>query len=127
MDPSLVTPPEARDPSEGVPSDPPTPDRASILVVDDRRANLVAMEALLAPLGRRVVLAESGEEALRILLGERFALILLDVQMPGMDGFETARLIRGRLRTRRIPIIFVTAITSATNHMFDGYAAGAVD
>jgi anti-anti-sigma factor len=110
-----------------MPADPPTPDRASILVVDDRRANLVAMEALLAPLGRRVVLAESGEEALRILLGERFALILLDVQMPGMDGFETARLIRGRLRTRRIPIIFVTAITSATNHMFDGYAAGAVD
>ena len=89
--------------------------------------NLVAMEALLAPLGRRVVLAESGEEALRILLAERFALILLDVQMPGMDGFETARLIRGRLRTRRIPIIFVTAITSATSHMFDGYAAGAVD
>jgi anti-anti-sigma factor len=109
------------------PADPPTPDRASILVVDDRRANLVAMEALLAPLGRRVVLAESGEEALRILLAERFALILLDVQMPGMDGFETARLIRGRLRTRRIPIIFVTAITTATNHMFDGYAAGAVD
>ncbi|HTI34111.1 MAG TPA: SpoIIE family protein phosphatase, partial [Miltoncostaea sp.] len=108
-------------------ADPPTPEHASILVVDDRRANLVAMEALLAPLGRRVVLAESGEEALRILLGERFALILLDVQMPGMDGFETARLIRGRLRTRRIPIIFVTAISSATNHMFDGYAAGAVD
>ena len=127
MDPYLAPPLEARDPSEGVPADPPTPDRASILVVDDRRANLVAMEALLAPLGRRVVLAESGEEALRILLGERFALILLDVQMPGMDGFETARLIRGRLRTRRIPIIFVTAITSATNHMFDGYAAGAVD
>ena len=117
----------AADPPEAMPADPPTPDRASILVVDDRRANLVAMEALLAPLGRRVVLAESGEEALRILLAERFALILLDVQMPGMDGFETARLIRGRLRTRRIPIIFVTAITSATSHMFDGYAAGAVD
>jgi anti-anti-sigma factor len=108
-------------------ADPPTLEHASILVVDDRRANLLAMEALLAPLGRRVVLAESGEEALRILLGERFALILLDVQMPGMDGFETARLIRGRLRTRRIPIIFVTAVTTATSHMFDGYAAGAVD
>ncbi|MGE0026384.1 MAG: SpoIIE family protein phosphatase [Thermoleophilia bacterium] len=130
MDPSLVPQvdvPAAHDASDVTPADPPTPDRASILVVDDRRANLVAMEALLAPLGRRVVLAESGEEALRLLLGERFALILLDVQMPGMDGFETARLIRGRLRTRRIPIIFVTAITSATSHMFDGYAAGAVD
>jgi len=124
---SPVPPVDAPGPAEGPPDDPPTPDRASILVVDDRRANLVAMEALLAPLGRRVVLAESGEEALRILLGERFALILLDVQMPGMDGFETARLIRGRLRTRRIPIIFVTAITTATSHMFDGYAAGAVD
>lgn len=112
---------------EGTPADPPTPDRASVLVVDDRRSNLVAMEALLAPLGRRIVLAQSGEEALRILLQERFALILLDVQMPGMDGFETARLIRGRLRTRRIPIIFVTAISTATTHMFDGYAAGAVD
>lgn len=126
MDPSTVPPVDA-DAPDAMPADPPTPDRASILVVDDRRANLVAMEALLAPLGRRVVLAESGEEALRLLLGERFALILLDVQMPGMDGFETARLIRGRLRTRRIPIIFVTAITSATSHMFDGYAAGAVD
>ncbi len=127
MDPSLVPPVDVPGPPDATPADPPTPDRASILVVDDRRANLVAMEALLTPLGRRVVLAESGEEALRLLLGERFALILLDVQMPGMDGFETARLIRGRLRTRRIPIIFVTAITSATNHMFDGYAAGAVD
>ncbi len=127
LDPSRVPPVDAPDPPDLAPADPPTPDRASILVVDDRRANLVAMEALLAPLGRRIVLAESGEEALRILLAERFALILLDVQMPGMDGFETARLIRGRLRTRRIPIIFVTAITSATSHMFDGYAAGAVD
>ncbi|WP_217913625.1 SpoIIE family protein phosphatase [Miltoncostaea marina] len=111
----------------GVPPDPPRSDAASILVVDDQHANRLAMQALLEPLGRRIVLAESGEEALRLLLRERFALILLDVQMPGMDGFETARYIRGRLRTRRIPIIFVTAISGATEHIYDGYAAGAVD
>jgi anti-anti-sigma factor len=105
----------------------PGEDAAGILVVDDRRSNLVALEALLEPLGRRIRLAESGEEALRILLAERFALILLDVQMPEMDGFELARYIRERPQTRRTPIIFVTAVSTATQHIFDGYQAGAVD
>jgi anti-anti-sigma factor len=100
---------------------------AGILVVDDRRSNLVALEALLEPLGRRIVLAQSGDEALRVLLSERFALILLDVQMPEMDGFELARYIRERPQTRRTPIIFVTAVSTATQHIFDGYQAGAVD
>jgi anti-anti-sigma factor len=102
-------------------------DAAGILIVDDRRSNLVALEALLEPLGRRIHLAGSGEEALRILLSERFALILLDVQMPEMDGFELARYIRERPQTRRTPIIFVTAVSTATQHIFDGYQAGAVD
>ncbi len=102
-------------------------DAAGILIVNDRRSNLVALEALLEPLGRRIVLAQSGEEALRILLSERFALILLDVQMPGMDGFELARYIRERPQTRRTPIIFVTAVSTATQHIFDGYQAGAVN
>ncbi|HJZ60972.1 MAG TPA: SpoIIE family protein phosphatase [Miltoncostaeaceae bacterium] len=100
---------------------------ASILLVDDRRSNLLALEALLEPLGRRIVLAQSGQEALRHLLNEEFAVILLDVQMPDMDGYETARLIRERPRTRQVPIIFVTAISTTPDHTFEGYRAGAVD
>ncbi|MDX6555098.1 MAG: hypothetical protein QOD86_1293, partial [Miltoncostaeaceae bacterium] len=111
------------------PPDPPESAAAGavILIVDDRPSNLVALEAVLEPLGRRVVVAESGEDALRKLFQEDFALILLDVQMPGMDGFETAHLIRARPRTRHVPIIFVTAISTASEHVFAGYAAGAVD
>ena len=101
--------------------------RASILVVDDRRENLIAMEALLGSLGREIVTAESGEDALRRLLADDFAVILLDVQMPGMDGFETARYIRDRPRSRHVPIIFVTAVSTETDHVFAGYQAGAVD
>jgi anti-anti-sigma factor len=112
----------------GQPAGPhPPAERASVLIVDDREANLVALEALLQPLGRRVVAADSGEAALRRLLEEDFALILLDVQMPGMDGFETARYIRARPRTRHVPIIFVTAISTASENIFTGYEAGAVD
>lgn len=103
------------------------PGGASVLIVDDRRANLIALEALLRPLGRRIVAAESGEDALRHLLAEDFALILLDVQMPGMDGFETAGYVRARPRSRHVPIIFVTAISTAAEHVFAGYEAGAVD
>ena len=83
---------------------------ASVLLVDDQPENLLALEAVLKPLGLRTVRATSGEEALRGLLHDDFAVILLDVQMPGMDGFETAELIKQRERTQHIPIIFLTAI-----------------
>ena len=82
---------------------------ADILMVDDRPENLVALEALLGGLGQRLVKAHSGPEALKKLLAQDFAVILLDVQMPGMDGYETAKLIRERERTRYTPIIFLTA------------------
>ena len=101
--------------------------KASILLVDDRPENLIALEATLEPLGHRLVKARSGSEALRHVLTEDFALILLDVQMPGMDGFETAALIKERERSRYIPIIFVTAINTSRQHVFQGYEAGAVD
>jgi len=99
----------------------------SILLVDDRRENLVALEAVLEPLGHRLVSASSGIEALRELLREEFALILMDVQMPELDGFETAELIRRRERTRDVPIIFLTAISKERGHVFRGYDTGAVD
>lgn len=98
-----------------------------ILIVDDVPANIVAMEAALEPLARRVVTASSGPEALAKILNEDFAVILLDVQMPTMDGFETARLIRSRERTRHTPIIFVTAHDPDKTTMLRGYALGAVD
>jgi len=100
---------------------------ASVLLVDDRPANLVALEATLAPLGIRTVTAVSGPEALRRLLAEEFALVLLDVQMPGMDGFETATLMKRHPRTAHVPIIFVTAIHREAAHLFTGYERGAVD
>src|SRR4051794_38946820 len=83
---------------------------ASILLVDDHPANLMALEAVLTPLGQPLVKAMSGEEALKYLLEREFAVILLDVQMPGADGLQTAALIKQRRRTRNIPIIFLTAI-----------------
>ncbi|MGI9098408.1 MAG: SpoIIE family protein phosphatase [Solirubrobacteraceae bacterium] len=100
---------------------------SAILLVDDREENLLAVEAVLTPLGCRLVTARSGEQALKALLQDEFAVILLDVQMPGLDGFETAELIRGRERTRTVPIIFVTAISKEPHHVFRGYGAGAVD
>jgi PAS domain S-box-containing protein len=100
--------------------------RARILVVDDHAPNLLTLEATLGDLGE-VVKAHSGEEALLQLLREDFALILLDVQMPGLDGFETARLIKERERSRFIPIIFLTARSRDASHVFRGYAQGAVD
>jgi len=100
---------------------------ASILMVDDRPENLVALGAILEPLGCNVVEARSGAEALKHLLGQDFALILMDVQMPGMDGFETTTIIKEREKTRHIPIIFVTAISKDQQYVFKGYTAGAVD
>ena len=101
--------------------------RSKILLVDDRPDNLMALEAILASLDQDLVTASSGEEALKRLLVDDFAVILLDVQMPGMDGFETAHRIKQRGRTRDTPIIFLTAIDREPHHAFRGYAVGAVD
>jgi CheY-like chemotaxis protein len=101
--------------------------KARILLVDDRSENLVALEAILSSLNQVLVPVRSGEEALKALLTDEFAVILLDVVMPGMDGFETAAHIKRRLRTRDVPIIFLTAASSEPDHAFRGYAAGAVD
>ena len=97
---------------------------ANILIVDDLPENLLALRAVLDPLGHRVVEAGSGEEALKRLLEEDFALALLDVQMPGLDGFETAEYIRRRERTQHLPIIFLTAIDKERHHVFRGYSVG---
>jgi PAS domain S-box-containing protein len=101
--------------------------RAKLLLVDDRPENLLALEAILEPLETELVRAESGEEALRRLLADEFAAILLDVQMPGLDGFQTAELIKRRERTKHVPILFLTAISKDAEHIFRGYTAGAVD
>jgi CheY-like chemotaxis protein len=102
-------------------------EKARILLVDDRQENLLALEAILSSLDQTLVRAGSGEEALKALLNDEFAVILLDVQMPGMDGFETASHIKRRERTKDVPIIFLTAIDNEPHHAFRGYAAGAVD
>jgi len=104
-----------------------TTEQVDILIVDDRAENLLALEAILEPLHQRLVRAASGEEALRRLLERDVALILLDVQMPAMNGFETARLIKSRERTKYIPIIFLTAISKEEAYVFEGYSVGAVD
>jgi len=102
-------------------------DRAKILLVDDRPENLVALEAILGTMDYVLVRARSGDEALKALLTDEFAVILLDVSMPGMDGFETAAHIKRREKTRDIPIIFLTAVNNEPHQAFRGYAAGAVD
>jgi PAS domain S-box-containing protein len=103
------------------------PEDVSILVVDDEPKNLMAIEAVLDAVGGKVVTARSGREALRHLLANDFAVILLDVQMPELDGFQTAAIIRQRDRSRHVPIIFVTAISKAAEHVRLGYSLGAVD
>jgi CheY-like chemotaxis protein len=103
------------------------PAQAKILLVDDRAENLVALEAILSSLGQELVRAHSGEAALAALLADEYAVILLDVVMPGMDGFETAALIKQQVRTQDVPIIFLTAAGDDPELAFRGYAAGAVD
>ena len=101
--------------------------RSSVLVVDDIEANLVAMEALLDDLGCDVVRANSGNKALALLLKREFAVLLLDVQMPQMDGFEVARHVRMNPLTREVPIIFLTAAHTSEDYVLRGYGSGAVD
>jgi signal transduction histidine kinase/DNA-binding response OmpR family regulator len=103
------------------------PLRAKVLIVDDDERNAFAAVQALEGLGHELVVASSGEEALRRLLHDDFAVILLDLHMPGMDGYETAALIRGRKRTSRTPIVFLTAIFRDEAHIFKAYSAGAVD
>src|SRR6202140_2028558 len=101
-------------------------EKVSILIVDDRPDKLLAHETVLADLNQNLVRATSGKEALRCLLKQDFAVILLDVNMPGMDGFETASLIRKRRKSASTPIIFLTAFVDDV-HAAQGYATGAVD
>ena len=126
-EPLSARPPVRRSASEA--SAPPAeePDRVNILLVDDQPANLLALEAMLQGLGQTLVKAESGREALRWLLTHDFAVILLDVKMPDMDGFETAALVRQRDKSRYTPIIFLTAADKTHTEAVRGYAVGAVD
>jgi PAS domain S-box-containing protein len=117
----LRTAGEERPPAADAP-----PERARVLLVDDDERNLLAVETVLEDLGE-VVLARSGEEALRHLLKGEFAVILLDVYMPGMDGYETAQIIRGRDQTKGIPIVFLSAVNKEAKHLLRGYSMGAVD
>ncbi|HVJ02114.1 MAG TPA: response regulator [Sphingomonas sp.] len=102
------------------------PERARVLVVDDDEHNLIAITSVLEEVAE-VVVANSGEEALRQLLKTEFAVILLDVFMPGMDGYETAQIIRSREQTKRVPIVFLSAVNKESQHLLRGYSMGAVD
>ncbi len=104
-----------------------TSDRINILMVDDSATNLLALESILQGPDRNLVRASSGEDALRYLLSNEVAVILMDVYMPGLDGLETAELIRGRERSKNIPIIFLTADSTGGRHLSRGYSLGAVD
>ena len=101
--------------------------KVNILMVDDRPENLLALEAVLKSPTYHLVSAHSAEEALKCVLKQDFAVILLDVQMPGLNGFETAKLIKAREKSKHIPIIFITAISQATEHVLHGYSVGAID
>ena len=101
--------------------------KARILLVDDRSENLIALDAILSPLNQILVPVQSGEEALEALLADEFAVVLLDIVMPGMNGLETAARIKQNAKTRDVPIIFLTAAIAQPEQPFLGYAAGAVD
>ncbi len=102
-------------------------DRVNILLVDDQPNNLLALESILSDMGENLVTAQSGTKALRSMLEQEFAVVLLDVQMPELDGFETASLIRARDKSRDTPIIFLTALSRSETNVFRGYELGAVD
>ena len=102
-------------------------ERAKLLLVDDKSENLLALETILEPLGQELVRAHSGPDALRQLLLHEFAVVLLDVQMPGMNGFEVAEIIKAREKTRHTPIIFLTALSKDEEFVYKGYSVGAVD
>ncbi|MFJ9133099.1 response regulator [Streptomyces sp. NPDC102256] len=102
-------------------------ERASILLVDDMEDNLIALEAVLGSLNEPLVRARSGEEAMKALLRQRFAVVLLDIRMPGMDGFETAANIKRLDQTKDVPIIFLTGTDADAGYAFRGYATGAAD
>lgn len=99
----------------------------NILLVDDRPENLLALEAIIEHQDYNLIKAFSGEEALKCLLKYEFAAILLDVQMPGIDGFGTAKIIKAREKTKNIPILFITANNMDSEHIFTGYSIGAID
>jgi signal transduction histidine kinase len=121
-----VAPAEGESDSAGPPADD-AADRVNILLVDDQPANLIALDAMLQGLGQNLIQASSGREALKWLLTHEFAVVLLDVKMPEMDGFETATLIRQRDKSRHTPIIFLTAADKSQTQAVRGYAVGAVD
>ncbi|MFJ4929631.1 two-component system response regulator [Streptomyces sp. NPDC088736] len=104
-----------------------TDERAGILLVDDMEDNLIALEAVLGSLNEPMVRARSGEEAMKALLRQRFAVVLLDIRMPGMDGFETATNIKRLDQTKDVPIIFLTGTDADAAYAFRGYATGAAD
>lgn len=101
--------------------------KVNVLLVDDRPENLLALEAVLGDISYNLIRAYSGEEALKCLMKDEFAVILLDVQMPGLNGFETAQIIKSRQKTKDTPIIFITAISKAPENVFTGYSVGAID
>src|SRR4051794_38932206 len=121
---ALIT---AREPTSPALPDGPAGSAVNVLLVDDQPPNLLALETVLGDLPLNLVKATSGREALGHLLKQDFALILMDVMMPDMDGFETAELIRLRRRSRDTPIIFLTAFAHDDVHVFKGYSHGAVD
>ncbi len=102
-------------------------EKQKVLLVDDKPENLIALEAVLEDESRELIKAYSGNEALKVLLKERISLVLLDVQMPGMDGFEVAELMHSNTKIAKVPIIFVTAISKEKKYVMKGYEVGAVD
>ena len=102
-------------------------EKQKILIVDDQPANLFSLELILKETGANIIRAQSGNEALVATLNHNFAIALLDVQMPDMDGYELAELLRMEEKTREIPVIFMSAVYSSDYHVFKGYDAGAVD